>query len=412
MAARKGTDRKRSREWQRSLWGLLLPVLFALTPDLPAQSFNWGGSVRAYQFFRVEDLPETPFNLRRDTEFGSFRFTLTTKFHPRVKWETHAVLDFLSPRLSGAGSLVAGENAAYLPLEHEFSDSTSYTLLGRFDRLNLQLDFDSVRVVVGRQAISWGVTYFWPAIDLFSSFAPQRIDRDFKEGVDAIRVTVPLGKYSEVEVIGAGLGSSLSDDGAAAAQARIYLGRLDIGLIAGKFHRDTVAGAFFTAGVRGIAYRGEVAWTLSGDPHDRRLDRRQFWRASFGIDRQLSPEVTATLEFSYNGYGVGSPSQYRLLAQSDRVQRGEVSALGTYYTGMAVSWQIHPLWTMTQTVLVNWQDPSVFWIPALQWSTSDNSTLLFAAQSGFGGGLNPDLSLRSEYGPVPTTLFAAVKWYF
>ena len=391
----------------------LLPCLLAIGTTA-AQDLKWGGSVRFYQFFRLEGLPESPFtNDRRDSEFGSFRFTLESRFNPRLKFEAHAVLDFLSPPSFGSSSLATGQSRTYLPLEHDFTGaSADYDLVGRFDRLNLQLDFDSFRVVAGRQAVTWGVTYFWPVMDLFSPFAPQRVDRDYKEGVDAIRVTVPLGAYSEVQVIAASLGSSLGDDGAAAALARLHLGRIDLGLMGGKFHRDTVAGAFLTTGIQGTAYRGEVTWTLSGDPGDRLIDRRTFFRASLGLDRQLSPKVSLTLEFSYNGFGAGSPSQYALLAQSDRVQRGEVTALGTFYAGTALTWQLHPLWTLSQAVLVNWQDPSALWVPTLQWSTSDNSTVILGAQAGFGGEFGADLSLRSEYGPAPATLFAALQWYF
>jgi hypothetical protein len=180
----------------------------------------------------------------------------------------------------------------------------------------------------------------------------------------------------------------------------------------GKFHRDTVAGAFFTTGIQGTAYRGEFTWTLSGDPRDRLIDRRTFFRASLGLDRQLTPDVSFTLEFSYNGFGAGSASQYALLSLSDRVQRGEVNALGTYYAGAALNWQLHPLWTLSNSVLVNWQDPSALWIPALNWSSSDNSTVLLGVQMGFGGEFDQNLSLRSEYGPAPATVFAAIEWYF
>lgn len=392
-----------------ALGGILVSLL---ATDAQAQTFNWGGSIRFYQFLRTEDLFEIPFfRQRRDTEFSSLRLTLDAEIHPKVEVEAQAVLDFLSPPLSGSAGLAMGRGSTFLPLERDFTESSDVDLVGRFDRLNVRFNFDGARIVVGRQAISWGVTYFWPLLDLFTPFAPQRIDRDFKEGVDAIRVTVPLGDFSELEVVGAALGSSLSDDGALAAQVRFHLGRADVGLMGGKFHRDTVAAAYFTTEVRGAAVRGEVSWTLSGDPLERLIDRRAFWRATLGVDRQIATEVTASLEVSYNGYGVGDSSQYLLLALTDRLARGEVNALGTYYTGGAVNWKIHPLWTLSQAVLVNWQDPSALWIPTLEWSASDNASVLFGGQTGFGEGPG-FLSLRSEYGAVETSLFAAVKWYF
>ncbi|HSR68483.1 MAG TPA: hypothetical protein VLU25_11120 [Acidobacteriota bacterium] len=393
------------------IWGLVLSGSMLQT-SLLAQTFDWGGSLRWYQFLRLEDAQDEVFGERRDTEFGSARFTLQSEWGAHVVFESHAVLDFLSPPMLAAASTATGRSQTYLPLQHDFTDSSDYDLSGRFDRLNLQFNFENARVVAGRQAITWGVTYFWPVMDLFSSFAPERIDRDYKEGVDALRLTVPLGSFSEVQVVGAVLGRGFSDDQALAAQARLYLGRLDLGLMGGKFHGDTVAGFFITTGLGGSALRGEATWTDSGDPRDRLLGRSSFWRASVGIDRQLNPDVGVTVEFSYNGFGASDADEYLLIAQADRVQRGEVNALGRYYTGAALNWQIHPLWTFSNTLLVNWQDPSAFLIPALQWSSSDNSTFLLGMQVGIGGQLDRTLSPRSEYGPAPATLFTAFTWYF
>lgn len=393
--------------------GLALATTLFLTP-LSAQSFDWGGSFRYFQFLRTESLPEFPgASSRRDSEFSSLRLTLTSQWTPQVKFESHAVLDFLSPPAVGAASLATGSSSTYLPLERDFTGSEDYDLTGRFDRLNLQVNLDNgIRLVAGRQAITWGVTYFWPVMDLFSSFAPERVDREYKEGVDAIRANFPLGAYSELQVIGAVLGSSLKNDGAAAAQLRLHLGRLDLGLMGGKFHRDTVAGVFITTDWRGAAVRAETTWTQSGDPFDRTIGRRTFWRASGGIDRQLSPDWNLTFEFSFNGYGFSQAEDFLLLSQSDRIQRGEVNALGRYFGGAALSWELHPLWTLSNTLLVNWQDPSALWIPVLEWSTGDDSAIQFGAQSGFGGEFDSDLRPRSEYGPAPVTLFASARWYF
>ncbi len=393
----------------RIVGALLLSILTAAQP-LVAQTWNWGGSVRGYQFFRAGDLPDL-FDVRRDSEFASLRLTVETQFNPHFETEIHAVGDFLSPPTSASTSLAAGASSGYLPLEATLSRQ-DYRLAARFDRLNLSVDFDSFRIVAGRQAISWGVTYFWPALDLFSPFAPQRIDRDYKEGVDAVRLTVPLGAYSEVQVVGAALGDSITRDGAAAALARIHLGPLDVGAMGGRFHGDTVVGGFFTAGISGSALRGEVSWTQSRDPLERLLGRGRFWRASLGVDRQLHPDVGATLEVSYNGFGVGSAALYPLISQTRRVQRGEINALGTFYSGGALNWELHPLWRLSNAVLVNWQDPSLLWIPALDWSAGNNTSFLFALQTGFGGGFVDPLGVASEYGPVPTTLFLAFKFYY
>ncbi len=390
---------------------LLVGIYSICTFELRGQSLDLGGSVRGYFFFRAEDLPEF-IDLRRDTEFTSFRFTLDSEFNPSVRLEAHAVLDSLSPAQSLAARIARSRPSTYLPLDEILRESDSHLLTARFDRLNLQFEINDVRVIVGRQAISWGVSHFWPTVDLFSSFAPERIDRDYKDGVDAARAIVPLGNYSELQVIGAVLGPSFRDDGSAAAQLRFHMGTWDLGVVGGRFHGDTVAGVFATTDVQGTAYHAEVSWTQSGEAEDQFLDRERFWRASLGLGRQLTPSMGISGEFHFNGFGVGDPARYLGVALTDRVRRGEVFSLARYYTGGGFNWQMHPLVTMAQALLFNWNDRSLLWLPSINWSTSDNSSLLVGAQWGIGPGFTDALSIESEYGPVPATLYVGAKWYF
>ena len=242
------------------VYALLLLGIYSISAlELRSQSLDLGGSARGYIFFRLEDLPDF-IDLRRDTEFTSFRFTLDSEFNPSIRFEAHGVLDFLSPRGSGAARIAQSRTSTYLPLDSILNESDSHLLTSRFDRLNLQFKINDVRLIVGRQAISWGVAHFWPTVDFFSSFAPERIDRDYKDGVDAARAIVPLGDYSELQIIGAVLGPSFEKDGSAAAQLRFHMGTWDLGMVGGSFHGDTVAGVFITTGSAGnrLSWRGHL----------------------------------------------------------------------------------------------------------------------------------------------------------
>jgi len=407
------------------LWVFLVPLLAmeGAIFQLQGQEFDWGGSFRAYPFLRLEELaleeqfPGASIGAlgRRDTELLILRLTGDGFFGQHVRLETHPLLQFASPSLLGPSGLATSTTPTFLPLEHVFTDSPDIELIGSFDRFNLKFDLNQVRIVVGRQAVTWGVAYFWPSLDLFAPFAPRRVDRDYKPGIDAIRTTIPLGDFSEVEVIGAILGPSLNRDGTLGALTRFNLGPLDWGLMGGKFHRDTVAGSFLTADAWRTGLRAEVSWTQSGDPEDRVRDRRTFWRAAAGVDRQLTPTLSVTAEFSFNGYGARQASEYLDWSRADRVLRGEINVLGRFYTGGSGVWRFHPLGTLTNTLLVNWHDPSTLWVPSFQWSTSNNSDVLAGAQIGIGRGLQSSGMgpvPQSEYGLVPNTLFAAVRVYF
>lgn len=376
---------------------------------LQAQEFRWGGSLRGYQFGALEDsFPKR----RHDTELWLLRLTQQTLLGPHISFEIHGLLTFQSPPLAGAASIASRDFRAFLPLQRDFTGSDRVDLLGSLDRLNVTLQYPSFRLVAGRQAITWGVNYFWPALDLFSPFAPEQVDREYKAGVDALRLTVPLGNFSELEVIGASLGPSLDRDGALGSLLRVHLGSVDVGFMGGRFHRDTVLGSFFTSNLKGTGVRGELAWTRSGDPEDRLRARRTFWRGSLGVDRQLTPTVSWVVEAAWNGYGTSRSSRYLEWIAADRLRRGEVNALGKVYTGTSVSWLAHPLVTVENALLCNWNDPSVLWVPNLSWSTSNNSEVLFGGEFGFGREAGPEQPAGSEYGNIPATLFAAFKVYF
>ncbi len=393
-----------------SSWFCVVAVLLAVTGKAAAMPvFSWGGSIRVYQFLRLQQIL---LGERRDSEFFAFRLTPVWKLNSHFGVESHLLLEGTSPSLAGPASIASGSTWTLFPLDSDWVNRPDFQLRGSFDRLNLKVDYDRFQMALGRQAISWGVAYFWPALDLFAPFSPERIDRDYKPGVDAIRTVIPIGTYSEVQVVGASLGSSLSRDGALAALGRVNLGRVDLGWMGGRFHRDNVAGGFISASLWGSAFRGEIAWTGSGDPADRLRRRPSFWRGSVGFDRQLSPAISVTGEFAWNGYGRASTQEYALVLASDRFLRGEINGLGRAYTGGSLSWQIHPLWLLQGTALVNWNDGSSLFIPAAHWSTGNNSEVLFGAYAGVGERPDPSGVPLSEYGSVPFTLFGAFRFYF
>jgi hypothetical protein len=387
----------------------LLLLLFGASAEIAgAQDFRWGGSARGFQFVRLEEAGDE----RRDLELGILRMTSQAEFFNGFGLESHAVLNFFSPPLAGAFRLADSQGPAFLPLQRVLSEGERAALLLSLDRLNLHMESRGVRVVAGRQAITWGVNYFWPAMDLFAPFAPQRVDRDYKPGVDAVRTVFPIGAYSEVEIVGSSLGRSFSRNRAVAGLARIHLGRADLGLMGGTFHRDAVLGSFITADIRGTGIRGEVTWTDSGDPLDEIRERNRFWRASVGVDRLLTPTLTMSSEFAWNGYGAADPAGYPALLASDRFQRGEITSVARAYAGGSVSWQLHPLVSLNQAVLLNLADGSALLLPTLRWLAGNNVELLLGGQVGLGEELSPQGLPRSEYGSVPATVFAAFKGYF
>jgi hypothetical protein len=309
-------------------------------------------------------------------------------------------------------SIATGTTRRFFRLEHTATADDDLEALLELDRLNVGWDRQELRVLAGRQAITWGVNFFWPALDLFAPFPPERIDREYKPGVDALRLILPVGRLSQVEVVAAVQGRDLQDDGSLAALGRVHLGPADVGIMAGHFHGDTVAGGFVTANVAGTGVRGELAFTDSPRAFDAAIDREQFWRASVGIDRQLTPTLALMAELAWNGFGAADPGDYPLVASADRVRRGEVNSLGRYYAGGTLTWQAHPLVVVAGTALINLGDGSALLLPHADWSLSDTLVLVFGAVFGAGAGEGAAGQPRSEYGGAPAVVYGAVKLYF
>lgn len=373
------------------------------------QDHIFGGSVRGYGFLAVEEVQGADY---KGSALLLGRATQESYLGDNVVFEAHGLLSGLAPQQLGGTRIAVSPSRTFLPLQTVFVDKEDFLLIGSLDRLNFQFDLEKARLVVGRQAVTWGVSYFWPAVDLFAPFAPQQIDRDYKAGVDAVRLVIPMNAFSEVEFVGAVLGSSFKRDGSGGALLRWNLGPADVGLMGGWFHRDTVIGSFVTADVKGTGLRGELVWTNSGDPEDRDRQRERFWRSSVGLDRQLTSSLNLVSELAWNGYGTCDSAGYLSWLDADRVVRGEVNGLGRVYAGGSLSWMMHPLLTLSNTLLINVNDPSSLWIPSLLWSTGNNSEVMVGGQLSIGHKPAKDGTLRSEYGSVPGIIFAALKLFF
>jgi hypothetical protein len=393
---------------ERAWFALVLVLGAALCPRPVVAQWVLGGDARAYQFLRVENTDGG----RRDAELGIGRLKLDGAASPTLGAEAHGVFSLLSPGGTPAGIVATGTTRRFLRLQHTFKSDDDASMTLEADRLNVRWEPNRLRLVAGRQAITWGVNFFWPVLDRFAPFAPERIDREYKPGVDALRATVAIGKLSQIDIVAAALGTSVERDGSAAALARLNLGPADVGFMAGRFHQDTVAGGFITANVLGTGLRGEFAFTDSGEPADGELDRDRFWQAGVGLDRQLTETVAVTVELAWNGFGTLHAEEYPAIARADRVRRGEVNALGRYYVGSSLTWQVHPLLALVGTALINVGDASALLLPHGEWSLSDSVSVVFGGIFGVGAGPRTDGRPVSEYGGAPATVYGAVKLYF
>lgn len=387
--------------------GVLALVLLS-SGHLAAQDVSVAGTIRNYNLLRLQDAAAAP-DARRDINLLTSRVMPTVAVTDTLKIEGHAVLDVFAPVQDGAIGL-GGGGRTFLPLTRTFADTDDARVTGRVDRLNAHLHTSTVDLTVGRQAISWGVNTLFPALDLFSPFAPTQIDRDYKTGVDAVRLTVSPRAHVEVEAIGAQLGPRRSSASAVGALLHVNAGAADVGVLGGRFDRDAMVGAFTSLSIRGTVLRAEVSRTSPDDAVDK-ARRPSFWRAGLGVDRQLTGELSVAAEVAYNGFGERHPDAYPAVLASARLRRGDVPGPGQLSAGTTVTWHFHPLGTLSTLALVNLTDPSALAMPIVTWSLNSRFDLLGGAQAFMGRAPTPLGVPRSEYGGLGSTLFTGVKVY-
>ncbi len=278
----------------------------------------------------------------------------------------------------------------------------------RFDRLAVHVDAGPVEVVAGRQAISWATTLYLTPADPFSPFDPSDPFREYRGGVDALRVRYSAGAFTEMEGV---VRPTKTPDGTtltALARGQTALGSWALGAWGGVLHDEAAGAVFATGAVGATAVRGEAA--LRRDPAGGVTAR-----GAVGVDRRFSlagRDLFAVAEVQVDGFGAASASGLTEVLASKPFARGEMQVLGRAEAALQASYQIHPLVALDLMGLADLSDGSLLLAPGASWLATAAGTVRVGIFTGFGKGANGSLHLGSEYGSVPGMGYVSVSWFF
>jgi hypothetical protein len=335
--------------------------------------------------------------------------TLGTHLSWTVHYEHFAVINQAG---SASTDLFLGSNTterfSLLPLDWTVKETPSFLWRHEFDRLNVRASFPTVDVVVGRQAISWGVGRFWNPFDLFNAFSPVEIDREYKPGVDAARLEWALGPFSQLEAVYAAFDDDFRYQ-SVAVRGRKTIGNVDVGGMTGKFFRDFVIGPFVDGEINGVGARGEL--TFTHDTAEKGQGRRTFVRGVSSVDYRFANGLYTLLEYYFNGFGETNPADYPKLFPAERVTRGEIFNLGRHYLGALLQYEFHPLVQGDLFAQWNLRDQSALIAPLLAVSLSDEADMRLGAYFPLGPGLVGS-QIQSEFGLYPQVYYLELRLYF
>ncbi|MBU1241856.1 hypothetical protein KKD52_17315 [Myxococcota bacterium] len=405
----------------------------------------------------------------RDAMFGAgeARLKFSGRWHEdRLKWDIQARTGFFlfsEPNMVSAfsgGASSTAEPPRSLPFQYTDAVAQRRIWNAALDRLYFQTRLGPVDILVGRQPVSFGVGFIWQPADLLAPFSPLDIDKEFKPGVDAVRLNFNLGSFTELALVGvAGAPSCLHvsvptaadpmapsvwqtpsgkrcspgeprferDASSLAARFRTTMGEFDLGALAGWVRGDWVVGVF-TAGTLGRwKVRSEATFTWDyedNEPGDADYSFRQrYIRAVAGVDYSFdfSRAVHVFSELHYNGFGTRNPDEYALILESARVaQYAEISALGQYYFGAGGVWELTEKLKWSALAMVNLTDPAAHFSTSVEILLSDETVLQIGGFLPVGrrpelltaGGLPTGAALRSEFGMYPSMIFVLFKRYY
>jgi hypothetical protein len=311
-----------------------------------------------------------------------------------------------------AGSIVEGltpGGGEWLDLQWTLRRSRHWLWRHRFDRLNLKYAAgDLLDVTLGRQTISWATTLFLTPADPFAPFDPADPFREYRAGVDALRLQAFTGTLTDID-----LALRLSDTAAGTTVTALGRGRSvwkgwELSAWAGVLHDEPAAAVGAAGSVGQAALRGEAS--LREEDGDLAI------RGTLGVDTRVTAfdrDLYLVFEYQHDDFGASGAEALVGVVQSGPFARGELQVLGRDEIAGQAAYRVHPLLDIGLMTLWNLNDGSALIIPNAAYSASNEVTLQAGAFLGFGDDTTDGpLGLPSEYGIVPAIAYVSVSAFF
>ncbi len=340
-----------------------------------------------------------------------------------LKYEVHGVED-LNMTTSGSlfgGELFGGSSMSRYRLTNaswQWGNEAHVKSMLWLDRFNLKFTLPWADVTIGRQAVTFGKAYFWNPLDVFLAFDPRAFDRDYKPGVDGLRLDVPIGQMSGVSIVGvAGRSDAGQDFGASwrgsALIARVYTNLFDwdLAIQGGKVFGGYQIGAAASGELGPVDVRAEAAYfiAMKSDQLPDHLD------AVAGLGYRFDFDLLVEAEYFYNGAGDIENWDSSL----QRVSSGRTLHMGKHLLGIMMDYEILPILHGTMAWIFSMSDQSSLVQPGLSLSISDEADFVFGAMIALGArptneaiSYNNTMGLNSEFGTYPNFYYMEFKFYF
>lgn len=294
-----------------------------------------------------------------------------------------------------------------------------FGLYQNLDRLSIAWSTGSADFILGRQAVAWGSARVINPTDFLAPFAFNELDKEEVFGVDALRVRIPTGRLSEID-LGWVAGRDLEPDQSALyLRHRTSVAGTDLVWMAAAFRNHMMAGIDVSGAVGQVGFNLETSFVDTGF-FDRLASGQNYFRLSAGLDHSLTNRLYGYAEYHYSTAGGAEPAAYAELAGRPAYRDGGVYLLGRHYLSLGGSFQWTPLQTLSVLAISNLGDGSLSVWPSWEQSLAQDLYLSAGANIGLGKGTRPQTvpsagtrsQLRSEFGAYPKVVYASLRFYF
>lgn len=288
-------------------------------------------------------------------------------------------------------------------------------------------------ILIGRQPIAFGVAHVINPVDVLTPILKTSLAVEERTGVDAIRVRIPTGKMSEIDLGFVGGQNLTWTNDAAFIRSRFYLYDTDIIFTVMEFKENALLGFELSRSIYDAGTWLETAYVISGALSGAPFSAENYFRLSTGIDYKLTTKIYAFTEYHYNGAGMTNPNNYTNFIDIGNLnknynvtayEQGYVYLLGQHYLIPGVTIELTPLISTSAMCFINLIDLSMLISPTLTYNAAENITLGAGAFISAGqrastqilvnnnkiSGLNIDT--HSEFKLYPDTYFVSVMIYF
>lgn len=342
--------------------------------------------------------------LRLMTEPRAGAFEVQIAYEQLLTWSQRP-----GPTASGLFVDVVPSGGEWLDLQWTIEETDHVTWAHRFDRLAVSwAPAGWVTIGAGRQAISWASTLSLTPADPFIPFDPSDPFREYRAGVDALRLQFFPGPLSDIDLVVRPASYSSGQTLTALVRGRTVWRSWELSAWLGALHDEPAVALGAVGAIGPVAVRGEATLRQEGDS--------VVFRGAVGLDGRfdvLGRDLYYGLEYQRDGFGASRSEDLLASAQSPAFARGELQVLGRDELVVQGSYQVHPLWTIHLFVLTNLEDPSTLASPAVSYSVGNEA----AARGGVFFGLGDDTPrstapIPSEYGLVPLFVYASLSVFF